>query len=128
MAKYEYELAGTGQRFLALFIDGILLGIVTGILVGAGREAGGVVSFLIGAAYQWFFLTRMKGQTPGKMLMGIRVIKTDGSAISDIEAVLRYVGYYINSAIFMLGWLLAFIDSNNQGLHDKISNTYVVRK
>lgn len=127
MAKYEYELAGIGQRFLALFIDGILLSIVTGILVGAGREAGGVLSFLIGAGYHWFFLTRMKGQTPGKMVMGIRVIKTDGSAISDVEAVLRYIGYAINSLVFMLGWLLALIDSNSQGLHDKIANTYVVR-
>jgi len=124
---YEFELADVSQRVVALFIDGIIMTFVAGLLIGAIGEIGGGLSFVFGAAYNWFFWTRNKGQTPGKMVMGIRLIKTDGSAITDIEALIRYVGYYVNSAIFMLGWLLALIDSNSQGLHDKISNTYVVK-
>lgn len=126
--QYEFELADVSQRVIAMFIDGIIMAIVTGLLVGGAGEVGGALSFVFGAAYNWFFWTRNKGQTPGKMVMGIRLIKTDGSAISDVEALIRYVGYYVNSMIFMLGWLLALIDSNSQGLHDKIANTYVVKK
>jgi uncharacterized RDD family membrane protein YckC len=123
----SYELADTGTRLIALIIDGIILAVVGGILVGAGRGVGGGLTFIIGIAYNWYFWTRNNGQTPGKMLMNIRVIKTDGTPIKDMDAVLRYVGYYINSFIIGLGWLWALADSNKQGWHDKIANTYVVK-
>lgn len=122
-----YELADVGTRFFALIIDGILLGIITGVLVGAGRGVGGGLSFLIGMGYYWYFWTRNSGQTPGKMLMNIRVIKTNGEPIRDADAILRYIGYTINSAVLMLGWIWALFDENHQGWHDKLANTYVVK-
>jgi uncharacterized RDD family membrane protein YckC len=88
---------------------------------------GGLLSFIIGAGYQWYFLTQQNGQTPGKMLMKIRVIKTDGTRISDSDAVLRYIGYLINSAVASIGWIWAVFDKKNQGWHDKIAKTYVVK-
>ena len=123
----EYELATLGSRFIAIFIDGIILGIIGALLVGAGRGAGGGLSFLIGLVYYWYFLSRREGQTIGKQFMGIRVIKVDGSALTDADAILRYIGYYINSVILMLGWIWAFFDENSQGLHDKLVSTYVVK-
>jgi uncharacterized RDD family membrane protein YckC len=123
----SYELADVTTRFIAIFIDGIILGIFTGVFVGAGKGAGAGISFIVGVAYNWYFWTRQNGQTPGKMLMNIRVVKTDGSPITDMDAILRYVGYYINSAVLMLGWIWALADSNHQGWHDKIANTYVVK-
>jgi uncharacterized RDD family membrane protein YckC len=123
----SYELSSIGTRFIALIIDGIILGIITGALVGFGREAGGGLSFVAGVIYQWYFLTRREGQTPGKNVMGIRVVKADGSPLSDTDAILRYIGYYINTAVFGLGWIWALFDSNQQGLHDKIVGTYVVK-
>jgi uncharacterized RDD family membrane protein YckC len=125
-----YELADIGERFIALIIDTIIVSIVGGI-IGAGGGSpfggGGAISFLLGAGYQWYFLTQQYGQTPGKMAMNIRVIKTDGTPISDGDAVIRYIGYLVNSPILMLGWIWAFIDKNNQGWHDKLANTYVVK-
>jgi uncharacterized RDD family membrane protein YckC len=59
--------------------------------------------------------------------MKIRVIKVDGTPIDDATAIIRYLGYYIDSAIFMIGWLLALFDENRQTLHDKIVSTYVVK-
>ncbi|MAS36761.1 MAG: hypothetical protein CL610_22340 [Anaerolineaceae bacterium] len=123
----SYELATVGTRFIAIFIDGIILAIVGSLLVGIGREAGGGVSFIVGLAYYWFFLTHQNGQTPGKKIMNIRVIKTDGSDLSDGDAILRYIGYYINSFVLLLGWIWALFDANSQGWHDKIAQTYVVR-
>lgn len=123
----NYRLADNGTRFVALVIDSILVGIIGGIF-GANDLwfLGGIIGFLVGVGYQWVFLTRNNGQTPGKMVMGIRVIKADGTPIEDIDAVLRYLGYLINSPFLFIGWLWAFIDPNRQGWHDKLARTYVV--
>jgi uncharacterized RDD family membrane protein YckC len=122
-----YELAPLGTRFIALIIDGIILGIIGGLLVGFNRDVGGGLSFVIGLIYYWYFWSRRNGQSPGKSAMNIRVVKADGSPLSDTDAILRYIGYFINSALLGLGWLWAFFDSNQQGVHDKLVNTYVVK-
>lgn len=126
--EQEYTLADNGTRFVALIIDSILAGIIGGIF-GANDQwfLGGVMGFVVGVGYQWLFLTRNNGQTPGKMMLGIRVIKTDGSMFTFTDALMRYIGYLINSAAFMIGWLWAFYDEDNQGWHDKLARTYVVR-
>jgi uncharacterized RDD family membrane protein YckC len=122
-----YELAEIGTRFIAIVIDNIILGVATAILFGAGRGAGAGVSFIVGLAYYWYFWTRQNGQSPGKQIMNIRVVKADGTPIGDGEAVLRYVGYTVNSVVLMLGWLWALWDPNRQGWHDKLAKTYVVK-
>jgi len=122
-----YELADLGTRLVAIIIDGVILAVIGGVLVGVGRNVGGALSFIIGLGYNWYFWTRNNGQTPGKMLMNIRVVKTDGTPIRDIDALMRYVGYYINSAIFLLGWIWVLSNENRQGWHDKLANTYVVK-
>ena len=130
METRTYQLADIGERFIALIIDSLILGMVGGMLGAGGGHlfwGGGIMSFILGAGYQWYFLTRQNGQTLGKMVMNLRVVKTDGTPISDAEAVLRYVGYLINSPILMLGWIWALLDANNQGWHDKIANTYDVK-
>jgi len=125
----SYELAGFGDRFIAIIIDGIILAIVAGILGGilGSFILGNTGSFIIGIAYNWYFWTRKNGQTPGKSVMNIRVIKTDGAPLSDADAVIRYVGYYVSGFILMLGFIWALFDSNTQGWHDKIASTYVVK-
>jgi uncharacterized RDD family membrane protein YckC len=123
-----YRLADIPSRFFALLIDGAVVGAIGGAL-GANNSffLSGVVSLVVGVGYQWIFLTRNHGQTPGKMLLGIRVVKVDGSEITDLDAVMRYIGYTINSALLMLGWIWAFIDTNQQGFHDKLARTYVIK-
>lgn len=124
-----YHLAGLSDRLVALIIDTVLLGIVSGMFfAGAKNTVLGIgVASIIGAVYQWYFLTIHNGQTPGKMIMKIRVVKENGEAFTAIEAILRYIGYHINSWMFSLGWLWAIFDKNNQGWHDKIVRTYVIR-
>lgn len=129
---HSFELSGNATRLLALLIDGILIGMVGGFFglnlsVVNGLESG-AISLLFGALYQWYFLTRHDGQTPGKMLMGIQVIKTDGTKISDADAVIRYVGYVISYTVVLIGFIWAFFDPKNQTWHDKLANTYVIRK
>jgi uncharacterized RDD family membrane protein YckC len=126
-SKYSYELADVGTRLVALIIDNFVLILIGALLFSGGRGAGGIIGLLIGAAYHWYFLTRQDGQTPGKRIMKIRVVKVDGTPIDDATAIIRYLGYYISSAIFGLGWLLALFDENRQTLHDKVVSTYVVK-
>lgn len=121
------DRADFGARFIAIAIDGFVLGLIAALLFGAGREAGGIVGFIVGLVYNWYFWTRQDGQTPGKRIMNLRVVKTDGSAISDTDAMVRYIGYYLNTALLMIGWLWALFDERGQGLHDKIASTMVVR-
>lgn len=119
--------AGIGQRLIAIIIDSILLGIVSGIIVAIVGDVGAIGGFLIGVAYQWYFLTQNKGQTPGKVLLGIRVVKANGAPLSAIDVVIRYIGYYINTFFIFIGWLWAVWDGNHQGWHDKLAGTYVVK-
>ena len=122
-----YELAGIGTRAVALFIDGLILPAIGGLSsLGAHSSSGFFFGLLISIGYYWFFLTRFNGQTPGKMLMNIRVIKTDGTPITGRDAVIRYLGYYVNTFAMGLGWIWPMVDRHTQGFHDKMANTYVV--
>ena len=122
-----YALADIHTRFFALLVDTLIVGFLGGLTTFGSRNAIGIaIGILIGVGYQWFFLTRYNGQTPGKMLFGLRVIKTDGTPIQASDTIIRYIGYHINS-ILMIGWIWALIDTNNQGFHEKLANTYVVK-
>lgn len=122
----HFELGDVGTRFVAIAIDGIILGFVTSILFSAGGEVGGGISFLVGILYNWFFWTRQNGQTPGKKLMGLRVIKADGSQLSDIDALIRAVGYYVSGMLFGIGYIWAMFDDENRTWHDIFAGTRVV--
>jgi uncharacterized RDD family membrane protein YckC len=121
-----YELADIGSRFEALLIDALILSAISSLSFVSARGLGLSLSFLIVPIYYWFFLTRNNGQTPGKRFMKIRVIKANGTPISDSDAVIRYIGYVVNN-FFFIGWVWALFDDNRQGWHDKITETYVVK-
>jgi uncharacterized RDD family membrane protein YckC len=121
----NYELAEIGTRAAAWFIDGAILFVIESAGFFTAGQAGLGAGLIVGLAYSWFFLTRNNGQTIGKLLMKIRVIKVDGSPISDSDAVIRYIGTIINYIGF-IGWLWALVDNNRQGWHDKMAQTYVV--
>lgn len=124
-----FELAETTQRFFALLIDTLLFGFIAGIFgINGDWFGGGILGFIAGTAYQWYFLTHHNGQTPGKMLLGLQVIKTDGTEIADIDAVMRTLGYTINTFALLLGWIWVLVDSERQGWHDKLARTYVIKK
>ena len=120
--------ASLGARLIALIIDSIILSIIGALLGGlTGEEILGIGSgFIFGVIYNWYFWTQNRGQTPGKMVMGIRVVKTDGSSLNSLEAVVRYIGYYINTFLLFIGWVWAVVDDRNQGFHDKLAGTVVV--
>jgi uncharacterized RDD family membrane protein YckC len=67
----------------------------------------------------------LAGQTPGKRVMGVRVVRTDGQRLKWGNAIRREIGYWI-SVILYLGYLWILVDNRRQGWHDKIAGTMVV--
>jgi uncharacterized RDD family membrane protein YckC len=83
-------------------------------------------AWLIEIAYYVGFWT-WRGQTPGKMVVGIKVIRTDSSPITLAYAFLRYLGCVVSVVILFIGFIWIAFDGRKQGIHDKIADTYVVK-
>ena len=77
----------------------------------------------------WQFFTYRTGQTPGKKLMGIRVVSlNDGKALPFWMTLLRewIVKGFIGGITFGIAYIWIMFDAKNQGLYDKVLNTVVV--
>ena len=127
----EVVLAGTGRRFWAVCIDALLLGILFGLIVattgnnpaGSGAQS---VQVLLSAGYIWYCLARRNGQTLGKRALNVRVVKLDGTQLSDSDALVRVLVSWVSGAALLLGYLWAFVDGKNQTWHDKAAGTLVI--
>ena len=78
------------------------------------------------AFYFTVFTSRWGGKTPGKKLMGIRVLQLDGTSLSLWDSFGRYGGYGAGLATGLLGFLQIYWDPNRQAIQDKISATIVI--
>ena len=78
--------------------------------------------------YFTFLTAFFKGRTPGKRVLGIRVVKLDGTAISYWVAFERFGGYAASLFTGMEGFLRILWDRNRQGLEDKLAETVVIRE
>ncbi|MFT4635226.1 MAG: putative RDD family membrane protein YckC [Arenicella sp.] len=83
-------------------------------------------SFGWAAIYFSTFTAWFNGQTFGKVLFRIRVLKIDGKELSLWDSFGRYGGYSAGLATGLLGFLQIIWDPNRQAIHDKISETVVL--
>jgi len=135
-------------RFSAFIIDNIVLYILAFILSVVGIIALGlgssgleelgeeeiyslilplyIFNTILTIAYYTYF-HGSTGQTPGKMLCKLKVVRVNGGLLGYGKAFLRWVGYVLSGFIFCLGFLWAGWDKNKQAWHDKIVGTYVIR-
>jgi len=81
------------------------------------------VAFII--AYYLFFWT-VAGRTPGKYLMGLRVLLRSGKKLKLRHAVFRYAGYYLSGLAFGLGFFWILVDDERRGWHDRLAGTLVI--
>jgi hypothetical protein len=80
------------------------------------------------AVYFTLALGLFRGRTPGKRLLGTRVVRLDGEPLSLWAAFERYGGYAASIATGFEGFLRILWDANRQGLEDKLAETVVVRE
>ena len=134
--------AGFWKRFAAIFIDSFLLSLIAFILMFfLGFFIGGMLSepemiakisnfgMLINVVIVWLYFAIQESSkqqaTLGKRVLGIYVIRKDGSRLSFAQATIRYFSKYLSS-ILMIGFIMAAFTKNKQGLHDMIADTLVV--
>lgn len=134
---------GVGRRAVAKIIDGILIavviGIVGGVLGGAMMSSGDptaamgtlttVQSILGILAFLYFVVMEaLTGQTIGKMVMGVRVVRADGTPISWKEALIRNILIIIDGLfVYLVGAIFIWTSPLKQRLGDKLASTVVVR-
>lgn len=76
----------------------------------------------------WWFIVAPRGQNPGKAVVGLRVIKTDGQAARTGEMFVRgLVGILLGVLPFYLDVIWLLWDKDAQTLHDKVVGTVVVK-
>lgn len=99
---------------------------------GAGLDGG--IRFVLASilfyllfytVYFVYFLTH-GGQTPGKQILGIKVVALDGGEVDGFRAALRTMGYAFSWFLFGLGYLWAGMDRHRQSWHDKLAGTVVL--
>ncbi|QCU72652.1 RDD family protein [Luteimonas yindakuii] len=142
MQHDEMEYVGFWARVGASIIDYILVLLITLPLLlgiyGTGYFADpdapiirGPADFVISwvfpfAAVILFWLH--KQATPGKMAVSARVVDAStGNTLSGVQAVIRYVGYFVATLPLGLGIIWVAFDPRKQGWHDKLAGTVVIR-
>ena len=60
-------------------------------------------------------------------IFGLRVIKTDGSDLTFVQGLVRWVGLVISFVVIFIGVIWVAFDAEKQGWHDKIAGTYVIK-
>jgi uncharacterized RDD family membrane protein YckC len=154
-----FALASIGNRFLAVLIDHFIQYMAILIVAWAFLSWSGVsdmddfersellaqmskwtiaimiiVVFLIFSGYFILFEWLWNGQTPGKRLMKLRVIREDGRPITLWEAVARNLLRIFDAIpggfipIYSLGLISIFLSSRDQRFGDMFSGTVVIRE
>lgn len=139
----EGRPTGFWMRFAALGIDwqvlslllapvGIVAAIAIPLTVAAGsRVAGAAVAmtlalFLVASVIVYGVWMHGKwGQTLGKMALGMKVIKVDGSPLGYGGAFLRWLGSILSGLILAIGYIMAGLRSDKRALHDLIAGSRV---
>ncbi len=120
--------AGFWRRFAGLLIDGILLGVVNGILRAViGSGGGAILGLVVDIVYFTVLIGGRRGQTVGQMALGIRVIDFNtGGPIGYGRAFVRWLVAIVSALVIFLGYLWMLWDKEKQCWHDKAANDVVV--
>jgi uncharacterized RDD family membrane protein YckC len=155
----EFALASIGNRFLAVAIDHFIqyfaIFIIAWIFLSLVASGASLIDdpaaalaempkwtvailifglFLIFAGYFIFFEWLWNGQTPGKRLMKLRVIREDGRPVTLWEAIARNLlrigdavpGFFI--PVYSIGLITIFLNNRDQRLGDIFAGTVVIRE
>jgi uncharacterized RDD family membrane protein YckC len=144
----RWHYGGFWIRFVAVFLDGLLMQVVripiSLLVLGAAVSplrtptpnpealTGAVltltgISMLIAVLYEATMI-RYFGATLGKMAVGVKVLRTDGSGISWGISIARYFMKIVSAFILAIGYIMAGFDEEKRALHDRVCDTRVVYK
>ncbi len=84
------------------------------------------INVLTAITYSVYFILRYEA-TPGKRMLGLRVVRADGSRVRAPRVVGRYFAEQLSGLIFFAGYVMAAFDDEKRTLHDVFCGTRVVR-
>ncbi len=132
--ELEYPLAGIGERMLAFLLDILIMFsfifVVAGFLSIPGIDTPDFliwIMVIIAFLYRLFAEMFFNGQTVGKSVMKIRVVKIDGTPPSVANYFLRWLLEPIDFFIVGLAVLLIILNKKGQRLGDMLAGTTVVK-
>jgi uncharacterized RDD family membrane protein YckC len=139
----QMDVHVTGRRVLATLVDGVVLGFVFALmsmLFGSSSAQGGQVSgslegfsalvyFVVVFAY-YIVMEGYLGQTVGKMLLGIKVVREANGEVPGVRAsAIRTVLRLVDGLFFYLvAFISVLVTGKNQRLGDMVAHTLVVKK
>ena len=136
------DLASFLRRLSAALLDSFVFFLPLALLVPAPLSSHRRYFLLAFALVSlcmmvWWALMILRGQTPGKFLLGIRAVREDGSPLGPVMSfvremlVKRLLGIMFSvmtgGLFFLLDYLWCLWDRRHQTLHDKICGSLVVR-
>jgi len=146
-AGTQWHYGGFWIRFLGRLIDGFILGIAQSCLAivffgaFAAQFAPSVtesaparirlefqfLTYAIGFIYEVLFL-HYQGATPGKLALGLKVVRPAGGSLGWGISVGRYFMYWVSAITLLIGYIIAGFDAEKRALHDRVCDTRVVYK
>jgi uncharacterized RDD family membrane protein YckC len=146
----QLEVANVGSRSLAILADLTLCGLIFFVVYGLtflitrdaaadwllrlGSNAMEIGMALVIFGFQWVYFGLFEwiwnGQTPGKRMLHLRVIKVDGAPVSWTDVLLRNVSRPIDTfgPMGLLGLLMIFVSCKGQRLGDMMAQTLVIHE
>lgn len=142
MTDSDGNIADLGPRIAAAIVDIIIIWVILFVLlgvVGFGAAVGGrgmflgtpfiAGVFLLPILYFTIFEAYVGGQTPGKMVVKIKVVKENGAPCDLVGALIRNIMRIIDQLpfLYLLGLIIIATSDKNQRLGDMVANTLVVK-
>jgi len=139
---FQYEIAGIGSRFLAQFIDVLVIAVIQIVItVGAGALGGifnsiqvfalveVILTFILIAGYFLISEAAWNGQTLGKRFVRLRAVGDHGEPLTIGQAAIRNLVRIVDflPAFYAIGIITMFSNSRAKRLGDFAAGTLVVR-
>lgn len=128
--------AGFGIRLAAFLIDNVILTGALAVLlpilfdesIAAETQSDGALFFGSAVSFAYFtLLVGLWGATLGKRVLGVRIVRLDGSPVGIPRALGRQLATILSVFTFLVGYLMVIFRSDKRALHDLIAGTVVVR-
>jgi uncharacterized RDD family membrane protein YckC len=150
-----YGYGGFWRRFIAKILDAIIMAVVSvplnmvlsSMIVGSANyfspqidphSTAGLGAFFLfqgvsilvnlglGIGYAVFFIRKYQA-TPGKLAMGLKLLRTDGSHLTIGRIIGRYFAEVVSAIVLYIGYIMAGFDNEKKALHDIICDTRVIK-
>lgn len=109
-----------------IYVGGQLGGEINDQVMALAGYSSTAIVMLSGVVYFTIFVGSC-GQTPGKMLLRLKVVRVDGQEMTYGRALLRSLCWILSLLLFSSGFLMIACTRQKRGLHDMLAGTSVIR-